>query len=799
MDMKSGLCSRARQISMQDRMAKLMSFKEKDFHKCLERLFSEMDKEAVVRVTHSSTELGADLVVIRKDRFRESVAAVVVSMGHIRGDTGKQIERITSQIKQCFDMPREVPTRLDAATTSEVWLANVGDISQGARKRLNYQVKQEYKSVLTIHDIEWLAENFTEYYPEVFLGGDVLNFIEERIEALEMTNSLAKRASNLSMSEWYVEPFLLTGRIPIEVDEEGTKISIGSHKVHFHNLKSIIEKERLIIVSGDAGVGKTTALSKLVLDELREVSEKIVGGRAEERVAVPVIMSAREILGCEDCESFLRKCTEKKQLASGFEISTLILDGLDEVSLEYRREALEKAKGICVDMGWKLIVGSRKIDVIKNPPEGLSTFELLPFEVSQAIKLFKKIVPKSSLLDALKEGLPKVISQLPMTPISLTILIEIAEEHGEVPASLADLYSRYFEMVLGKWDFRDKDIKSLFQYETKLHFLAEFAWTEFVQKNVVEITKEEFESFVEEHVEKFGFDSDRTNEFIAEIERAGLIEIKDMVSFKHRSFLDYFASLYLFNHQDEFANMEELNTQLYFSDLWTDVTFYFVGIKRAMSSKLLETIMDYPGEDMGTKIGKYVVGRLLQAGWLTPVELKYTGLKSCLKLLVPIRDKLAESFSDERKGPGMIFADFLPIATAEWTMGSTTLAEAVRRIYVENKGEKSQVSHWYRMASIWALWRFMSVEEREECISELMASMSASNELSVEEKSRIMLLMIVREEKAKYIRGAVDRRLRAVIKKHPAIIKRLLPPQKTEGLGRRRRGRPFRNRYGRIE
>lgn len=787
MKIKSGLSKRARQISLNDRMAKLMSFEETEFHRCLEKLFSEMNKEAVVRITHGQTEFGGDLVVITRDEFRESVAAVVVCMGHIRGETGGQIDRIISQVKQCFDIPRNIPTRVDEASSSEVWLVNAGDISGNAKKRLKYQVRQEYKSGLTIYDIEWLTRKFTEYYPEVFLGGEQLNFIEERIEALEMTNSLSKRASNLSMSEWYVEPYLQTGRIPIEIDEDGTKINIGSRKVQFHALKSIIEKEQRIIVSGDAGVGKTTALSKLVLDELREVSEKIVGGRSRDKIALPVMMSAREMLGCEDCESFVRKCIEKKQLANGFEISTLILDGLDEVSLEYRGESLERATKICVDMGWRLIVGSRKIDVVKNPPQGLATFELLPFEVSQAIKLFEKIVQKSSLLEALKEGLPKVISQLPMTPISLTILIEIAEEYGEVPASLADLYNRYFEIVLGKWDFRDKGIESLFQYETKIHFLAEIAWIEFVQKNLVEITRKEFDVFVKGYIKKFGFGTDWLNKFIKEIEKSGLIEVRDMMSFKHRSFLDYFAALYMFNNKDEFANIEETNAKLYFSDLWTDVTFYFVGIKRAMTSRLLETIMGYHGEDMGTIIGKYIVGRLLQAGWLTPVQLKYKGLRSALKLLVPIRDKLAKSFSEQSKSPGMIFADYIPIAAAQWTMGSITLAKAMWRIYMENKGKKSVASHWYRMASMWALWRFISVEEREQCISELMASMSASEELSVEEKSRMLLLMIIREEKGKYMRGAVDRRLRRLAKKHPALIKKLLPPERTEGWGRKRR------------
>lgn len=787
MQTKSALSKRARQISLRDRMVRLMSFEETEFHRCLEKLFSEMDKEAVVIITHGQGEFGGDLIVITKDEFRESVAAVVVCMGHIRGETGGKVDRIISQVKQCFAIPREIATRVDEVNTSEVWLVNVGDISVNARRRLKFQVREECKAGLTIHDIEWLAEKFTEYYPEVFLGGEALNFIEERIEKLEMINPLSKRASHLSMSEWYVEPYLQTGRIPIEIDEDGTKITIGSHKVQFHALKSIVEKERRLIVSGEAGVGKTTALSKLVLDELREVSEQIVGGRGREKIGLPVMMPAREMLDCEDCESFVRKCIEKKQLANGFEISTLILDGLDEVSLGYRIKALERATKFCVDMGWRLIVGSRKIDVIKNPPQGLATFELLPFEVSQAIKLFEKIVQKRSLLAALKEGLPKVISQLPMTPISLTILIEIAEEHGEVPASLADLYDRYFEIVLGKWDFRDKGIESLFKYETKLHFLAELAWTEFVEKNLVEIGRKEFEAFVEGYIKKFGFDREWLNRFVADIGRAGLIEVGDMASFKHRSFLDYFAALYMFNHQEEFGNMEETNAKLYFNDLWTDVTFYFVGIKRAMTPRLLQAIMAHPGDDMGTRIGKYTVGRLLQAGWLTPVELKYKGLRRGLKFLIPIRDKIAKSLSEQKKSPGIIFADFIPIAAAQWTMGSITLAEAVRRIYMENKGEKSVVSHWYRMASIWALWRFMSVEEREECISELMTSMSASDEMSEEEKSRMLLMMIVREEKTKYMRGAVDRRLRKLAVKHPAIMKKLLPPEKTEGLGRKRR------------
>ena len=71
MSRKETLTKRARQLSVRDRMTHLMSLPETDMHKNLARLFSEIDKDATVLVTHSPQELGADLVVMRKDEFRE--------------------------------------------------------------------------------------------------------------------------------------------------------------------------------------------------------------------------------------------------------------------------------------------------------------------------------------------------------------------------------------------------------------------------------------------------------------------------------------------------------------------------------------------------------------------------------------------------------------------------------------------------------------------------------------------------------------------------------------------------------
>jgi len=63
---------------------------------------------------------------------------------------------------------------------------------------------------------------------------------------------------------------------------------------------------------------------------------------------------------------------------------------------------------------------------------------------------------------------------------------------------------------------------------------------------------------------------------------------------------------------------------------------------------------------------------------------------------------------------------------------------------------------------------------------------SHSEELTVEEKSTILLLMIALEDKTRVIRSTLDRRLRRLAKQHPAIFKKLLPAPK-EGFRRKRR------------
>ncbi len=114
----------------------------------------------------------------------------------------------------------------------------------------------------------------------------------------------------------------------------------------------------------------------------------------------------------------------------------------------------------------------------------------------------------------------------------------IVEEHKEIPASVTELYERYNDSVLGRYD-KNKGIEVLFEYLIKKRFLSSLAFHEFIEKSLVEITRQKFDEFIERYAEKYGRDEDYLKKFISEIERAGILQIgEETVLFRHRSFLE---------------------------------------------------------------------------------------------------------------------------------------------------------------------------------------------------------------------------------------------------------------------
>ena len=150
---------------------------------------------------------------------------------------------------------------------------------------------------------------------------------------------------------------------------------------------------------------------------------------------------------------------------------------------------------------------------------------------------------------------------------------------------MTELFDRFFDMALGRED-PDKGIENLWEYIVKKRFLGELANAEFWQKNRLEVPYDEYENFINAYAKQFGWDLGNVESFVEEIERSGILEARSVISFKHRSFLDYFAGFYVFENREEISNLNELIVSTYFGDIWGEVAFFYIGLQRKNWKKI---------------------------------------------------------------------------------------------------------------------------------------------------------------------------------------------------------------------
>ena len=127
----------------------------------------------------------------------------------------------------------------------------------------------------------------------------------------------------------------------------------------------------------------------------------------------------------------------------------------------------------------------------------------------------------------MKESLERIKAQILLVPLSLLLLVELVEEHKEIPASVTELYDRFFDMALGRED-TEKGIKTLFDYLVKKRFLGVLAYHEFREKNRLGSPREDFDRFTMSYAEQYGWYSENLESFVQEIERTGILVLSQV-------------------------------------------------------------------------------------------------------------------------------------------------------------------------------------------------------------------------------------------------------------------------------
>lgn len=788
---QSKIVQQARALPKEKRKEILMSFKEPELHTYLKELLERMEPNYTIEITHQSDELGKDLVIVKKDKISIDVIGVVVKVGDIRAKTvgrvdeiktqvttifscgtEKKVKNIESQVEQAFAHPAEMRTIFDELTVSKVLILLAGGISNQARTRL----KKELPGIIEIKGINWLIDKFTNYYPQIFFEGKVMDFLQKKIQELERKHSLTKKRMNLS--EYFVDPMVATIDIPVRIDEENLALIMEKRRMPFLQLKSILTRDRRIILVGDPGVGKSGALAKLTINMLKESSSLIFKGASKKQaIGIPVLVSGKEILEVDTSEALLKKYLVTPEIGHRFKIQVLMVDALDEVPPTQGIEVIGKAEKFSREQDCSLLITSRKIDIIKTPPGGFEKYELLPFEYGQAIKLFEKLASSKQIIGSLRDGLEKIKFRIPMVPLSLILLIDLVEERKEIPASITELYERFYELMLGRWD-KDKGIEVLFEYYVKSRFLAELAFMEFLKKERLEISKKEFEDFFDNYATRYGWDKGSLEGFMKEIRRAGILRMGETVLFRHRSFLDYFGARYIFEKRGDFENLNDFIVKIYFTDIWGDTVFFYIGLVKEVNEIVIDKIFETKSKGLSTYINKFLTGTLLQAGWSSPTRTKYYGIGKAVTFAPMIRDKFLEIAKNKGIEMPLIFADFFVISLSDFAFGSAFLFKEAKSLFSDLSKKPCKENLYIMLSLLWSMQRFLSPNELQEAIKNFLEILSKIPKLDIREEARSLLFLMIMERQDKATVRTIRRKLDRLKKRGPEIFRELLPHRK---------------------
>jgi len=389
------------------------------------------------------------------------------------------------------------------------------------------------------------------------------------------------------------------------------------------------------------------------------------------------------------------------------------------------------------------------------------------------------------VLDALKDGLDKIKFQISMTPLSLLLLIELAENHRELPASLTELYDRFCDLILGRYD-KDKGIEVLFEYLVKKRFLATLAFKEYFQKGRLEIPQGNFDEFLSYYIDLYGWDKEALRGFISEIERASILDFRDMVVLRHRSFLDYFVAQYIFDHREDFEDLEDRIVQIHFDDIWSDVAFFYIGLRRDIHRSILEKIFAYGEDNLVICMGKLLAGKLLQAAWHSTQETKLFGIEGAVKYAPLARKKFLDLAERTEANIPEIIADFLVMTLSDYSFGSAFLLEEVNLLFHDIQDQPLSDGIYMMLSLLWSTQRLLNPYEIREKITDVLEMIDKIPDLSLEDQSVTLSLLMTIEQKDKAITKSIKRQLDKLTRRHPHLFKKPLPP-KPRGTRRKRR------------
>ena len=318
------------------------------------------------------------------------------------------------------------------------------------------------------------------------------------------------------------------------------------------SIDNLLDISQFVIIQGKGGVGKSTFLKHLFMDE------------SAKQDLIPIFVELKDLNAIDDdyeiSDFLFRKLydlgefTNKQNMHYALQTGAFVflLDGYDEILSSKQDAFFRKLDSFCDRYSSNhFIISSRPYSEFVEF-QRFTVLTLCDLTKAQALSLIRRIKfdpeIKERFISALEEKLYDQHKSFASNPLLLSIMLLTFDNYAEIPEKLHLFYSNAFETLYSKHDATKagyrRELHSALSFDNFKKVFSYFCFityrqrkTKFTHDEMLSVLKKISDSIIKFEPENFIFDLENA---ICLMHKDGL----DYV-FTHRSFQEYFSAIFL--------------------------------------------------------------------------------------------------------------------------------------------------------------------------------------------------------------------------------------------------------------
>ncbi|MCI9429148.1 MAG: NACHT domain-containing protein [Lachnospiraceae bacterium] len=452
------------------------------------------------------------------------------------------------------------------------------------------------KKVIEIHKDEW--EKFKVDFDIAFL-----KYLKNSYEKYSKIKTILYRTSPQYIYDFFEVPFLEHR---------------GSDRFKAVSVDDILETSNFIIIQGTGGIGKSTLMKHLFINEL------------EQKSLIPVFLELKDINDLEknyeindiiyeklqNLGSHLNKDYLEYALASGCFL--FLFDGYDEILTDKKDYFFKRMDAFCDKYSENYyIISSRPYSEFIEF-QRFTVLKTCSLSKEQAMSLVSKIEfdkdIRNRFIKALDTELYEKHKSFAANPLLLNIMLLTYDNYAEIPEKLHLFYENAFETLYSKHDATKagyrRELRSGLAYDSFKKVFSYFCFMTYIEGKI-EFSRSDLGVYFKKiSINKITFEAD---DYIYDLINSLCVLYKDGLNYKfaHRSFQEYFTALFLKELPDE--SMKKMGRELIYRDIFRaghDNVFhmlYDMAEAKFEQNILLPVLQEIEQETVGDKYDFYFV------------------------------------------------------------------------------------------------------------------------------------------------------------------------------------------------